>query len=172
MEAFKGIPENVKEVFINPESGTSCQTKFSSDQDYLIYTGSGEPAPMAMTVFARSSNPSKIPLAWRSLENSPVYMVGGCNPSRTIKAEDPDLPFLRSAAKITPTDNAWIEGITVQNMSRYSRYADFVAAPNTALRFTSITGESKTAIADGNGAYRLESMPPGKVYSFRSKSPL
>jgi hypothetical protein len=171
IESFKGIPKDVHDVFIDPASGTSCQTQFSLDQDYLIYAGGSQPAPTAVTVFPRSAAAHPIPTAWKGLENSVVYSVGGCSPTRSVRDDDDDLIYLRSAGNIRPQDDGWLEGRSVQNFSMFSQFADFVAAPNAILTFTSRSGERAVATSNSSGAYRLGPIHPG-VYAFSANNPL
>jgi len=69
LEAFKGVPKGVEEVFIDPRSGPDCRGHFSLDRDYLIYTGGFQPAPAAVTYFPmprRSTRCFPPGRAWKS----------------------------------------------------------------------------------------------------------
>jgi hypothetical protein len=174
LEAFKGLSPETREVFINPASMTSCYTEFALDHDYLVFTGGNEPAPAAVTVLGGrqpSSLPKEIPASWRGLEQLPVYLVGGCSPTKTVKEGDPDLGFLRSAAKDSSKGNGWIEGRAVQNFSWPWHFADFVAAVDAILTVTSHSGERRTAAVEADGTFEIGPVLPG-TYSIAVQSPV
>lgn len=119
VEIFKGLPVGTKEVFVDPASMTSCYTGFELDKDYLVYTGGNQPAPAAATIIngRQTVGGRKQPLAaWKGLEQLPVYEVGGCNPTRTVEPNDPDLAFLRTA-KADLHAGGWIEGFSHNGQS-------------------------------------------------------
>jgi len=68
LEAFKGLPPNTKEVFIDPGSGTSCGRSFALDHDYLIYTSGSLMIPTARTLLDQEpyAPPKQIPAAWKA----------------------------------------------------------------------------------------------------------
>ena len=172
LEAFKGIPPGTTEVFIDPASMTSCYTQFSHDRDYLVYTGGSQSVPAAVTVLNRRSanSPVKpIPESWRKLGKLPVYVVGGCSPTRSIKENDGDLAFLRSATKVAQQVNGWIEGRAAQNFSGYGRFAEYVAAMDAMFTFTSRTGDRKTIAVHPDGTFKIGPVPPG-VYAASATS--
>lgn len=175
LEAFKGLSPETKEVFINPASMTSCYTEFALDHDYLVFTGGNEPTPAAVTVLGGQQQPSfrpkEIPATWKGLEQLPVYLVGGCSPTRTVKEADPDLGFLRSAAKDGSKVNGSIEGRAVQNFSWPWQFADFVAAADAILTVTSHSGERRTAAVEADGTFQIGPVPPG-TYSISAQSPI
>jgi len=163
LEAFRGLPADMKEVFIDPASMTTCYTHFALDRDYLVYTGGTQPAPAAATVL-RGGRPNSlakpIPAAWKGLERLPVYTVGVCNPTTTVEDQDPDLAFLRSSANGSLPRDGWIEGRAVQNFSWPYRFAEFVAAPETVFTVTSFSG-SRTAGIQADGTFKIGPVPPG-----------
>jgi hypothetical protein len=170
VEAFKGIPRGDKWVFIDPASGTSCQTQFSVGHDYLIYAGGSQPAVAAMTVFARSQTKS-FPAAWKGLEQASVYGVGVCSPTRAVDDKDDDLAYLRSASAIGSNAPGWIEGRAVQNFAWPSSFIDFLAAPNATLTATSRAGTPITVRIKSDGTFRIDSVTPG-AYAITANSPI
>jgi hypothetical protein len=174
LEAFKGLPPDTKEVFIDPASMTSCYTEFALNRDYLVYTGGAQPPPAAVTVLrgrAQSSPPKQSPAAWKGLEQLPVYTVGGCSPTRTVDEKDTDLAFLRSSTTTSPQVNGWIEGRAVQNFSWPNRFAEFVAAADATLNATSALGDRRTTTVDADGAFKIGPVPPGS-YAISVQSPV
>jgi hypothetical protein len=172
LEAFKGLPPDTKEVFIDPASMTSCYTQFALDRDYLVYTGGTQPEPTAVTVLrgAQPNSPVKpIPAAWKGLERLPVYTVGGCSPTRTVGENDADLAFLRSSSKESRQANGSIEGWAVQNFSSLYRFAEFVAAPDAMLTVTSPSGDRTSAGIQADGTFKIGSVPQG-VYAISVQS--
>jgi hypothetical protein len=170
VEAFKGVSRGDRWVFIDPASGTSCQTQFSAGHDYLIYVGGTQPAVAAMTVFTRSQTKS-FPVAWKGLEQASVYGVGVCSPTRAIDDKDDDLAYLRSASAIGIEAPGWIEGRAVQNFSWPWRFIDFLGAPNATLTATSRAGALITVPIKSDGTFRIDSVPPG-AYAITANSPI
>jgi hypothetical protein len=172
LEAFKGISPDTKEVFIDPASMTSCYTAFSTDKNYLVYTGGGVPIPAAITILRGTqfhSSAKQIPQAWKGLEQLPVYTVGVCSPTRTVEEGDADLTFLRASAKDGAKGNGWIEGRTVQNFGYPYRFADFVAAADAIVTATAAAGDRKTAAVRQDGTFKIGPVPPG-VYAISAVS--
>jgi hypothetical protein len=169
VESFKGLPANVKEVFIDPASFTSCYRDFAFDRDYLVYTGRALSNFAGMSIVGRHppNSPGKQnPAAWRGLEDLRVYVVDGCNPTRAVDRDDPNLAYLRSRV---PGAEAWIEGRAVQNFSRTSRYAAHVAAADAVITASPRAGEPRKTRVQPDGAYRLTSVAPGK-YTMSAES--
>lgn len=164
LETFKGLPPDMKEVFIDPASRTPCYSQFALDRDYLVYTGAGPPALAAGTAFG------ELPAAWKGLEQLPVYAAGICNPTRAVEEKDTDLAFLRSQAKDSLKVNGWIEGRAVQNFSGWpSLFAEFVAAAEATVTISSPSGDRKTAAVQADGRYKIGSVPPG-IYTISVES--
>jgi hypothetical protein len=174
LEAFKGLPPDTKEVFIDPASMTSCYTRFALDRDYLVYTGGAQPTPAAVTILDRrySNSPGKqIPAAWSGLGQLPVYVVGVCSPTRTVDEKDLDLAFLRSSVNGSSQVNGWIEGRVVQNFSWPYNFADFVAAPDAMLTVTAPSGNRSTVVVQTDGTFKIGPVPPGN-YAVSIGSPV
>ena len=172
LEAFKGIPPGKKGVFIDPASMSSCYTQFVLDRDYLVYTGGGG-SFAGVTVVGdawRVSPVKQIPVAWKGLEHSPVYSGGTCNPTRTIKENDPDLAYLRSAAKGSPQADGWIEGRAMQNYSWASSPSEFVSVADAVLALTSAAGDRRATGVQADGTFKIGPVPPG-VYTVSAQSP-
>lgn len=173
LEIFKGLPSSTKEVFIDPGSMTSCNTNFKSDADYLVYTGYSQPV-MAVTVlknYQPTSNTKQMPAAWKGLERLPIYDVGVCSPTRTIRGNDPDVAFLRSISKYGAIGNGWIEGRALQNISSFSLFSDYVAVSDAKFTVTSRSHESRTATVLPDGIFKIAAVPPG-VYEVTAQSPV
>jgi hypothetical protein len=173
LEAFKGLPPGTKEVFVDPASMTSCYTQFARDRDYLVYTGGVQPAPAAVTVLGGrqpNSTVKQIPTAWKGLEHLPVYLVGGCSPTRMVGDKDADLAFLRSYAKGNLPTDGWIEGRAVQNFEWPFSFSQFVAVPEAMLTLTPPSGGRITAAVQTDGTFRVGPVPPG-IYSISVLSP-
>jgi hypothetical protein len=174
LEAFKGLPPGVHEVFIDPASMTSCYRVFNTDSDYLVYTGGADPTPVAVSVFQGpppDSPAKRIPAAWKGLGQLPVYSVGECNPTRTVEENDADLAYLRSSGKIGPAASGWIEGRAVQNLDSLSPSADCVAAADATLTVTSPSGNRRRAAVQTDGTFRVGPLPPG-TYAISAQSPV
>jgi hypothetical protein len=174
LEVFKGLPPDTKEVFIDPASMTSCYTQFDLDHDYLVYTGGTQPAPAAVTVLGvRQPNlPRKqMPAAWKGLEQLPVYLVGGCSPTRVVEDRDADLAYLRSYAKGSLQPNGWIEGRAVQNFGWPYKFAEFVAVTDAMLTVTSPSGHPRTSAVQTDGTFEIGPVQPG-IYSMSIRSPV
>lgn len=173
LEIFKGLPSGTKEVFIDPGSMTSCYTTFKSDADYLVYTGYSQPV-MAVTVlknYQPTSNTKQMPAAWKGLERVPIYDVGVCSPTRTIRGNDPDVAFLRSISKYGAVGNGWIEGRALQNIGFLSLFSEYVAASDAKFTVTSRSHESRTATVLPDGIFKIAAVPPG-VYEVTAQSPV
>ncbi|MFN7921446.1 MAG: carboxypeptidase-like regulatory domain-containing protein [Bryobacteraceae bacterium] len=169
IEAFKGVPPGVSEVFIDPGSGTSCYRGFEPERDHLVFTGILLKGQTAAAFLSHSREPA--PAAWKALGHLPVYSVWGCNPTRTVSAQDPDLEYLRSMVKSGKPEEGWIEGRAVQNFSWQSRSADFVAASDAQVSVRSTQGVVRTASAAPNGTFVFSSLAPGPyTISVQSRS--
>jgi hypothetical protein len=169
IEAYKGIPKGVEEVFIDPSSGGPCQRQYLPDRDYLIFTLGSHPAAGSVFHFPHFTKEHPMLPAWKGLEKSPVYLTGGCNFPDIVS--DEDVAYLRSAGKVGPHDNGWVEGLAIQNYFPIFKYADFVGAPKATLAFSSQSGYRASAAADSSGRYRLGPLPPGK-YMMSANSPV
>jgi hypothetical protein len=167
-EVFKGLPSNLKEVFIDPGSFTSCYGGFGSNVDYLIYTG-GPRAPETFASYygrvkdtkSRDGSVKLLPDAWKDLGALPIFTVWECSPSRTIQDDDPDLAYLRLASQGQVSANGSIHGVAVQNAEwpfSISDYLPVAGATITAAK-GSQTWKSTTA---ADGSYRIPEIPPGK----------
>jgi hypothetical protein len=174
LEAFKGIPPGTNEVFIDPASMTSCYNQFEYGRDYLVYTGGGGQTPVAVTILGRNAANSKvkpIPEAWKRLGQLPVYVVGECNPTRTVEDGDADLTYLRNAGKINPHSSGWIEGQAVQNFMAFWRFDEFVAAADATFQIAGPSGERNSADVRQDGTFTIGPLPPGRyAISARSRS--
>jgi Carboxypeptidase regulatory-like domain len=170
LEAFKGLSPEVKELFINPGSGTDGYRTFASDRDYLIYTGSAYPTPPPAADFLIAMERTKPkPPAWNGLEQLPVYDIFGCcNPSRVVDEKDPDVAYLRSASKIGPQSDGWIEGRIGQNLSRLQR-AEFSPVPDATISVTFPDGKNRSVNVQPDGTFKTDPLSPG-IYAIMLQS--
>lgn len=162
-EIFKGLPPATKEVFIDPASLTSCYRVYETNRDYLIYTGGAQPAQVAAPFLSsqRLIQTKQIPAAWRNLGGLPVFMVGGCNPSRIVDENDADLAYLRSTLTRGPQTNGWIDGRAVQHFAWSGRTRAFPGLSGATFIFKSPSGIQASASTQNDGAFRLDEIPSG-----------
>ena len=173
IEIFKGLPSGTKEVFIDPGSMASCYTSFKTDSSYLVYTGYSPPLMVDTLLKGNqpSSNAKQMPAAWKGLGKLPIYDVGGCNPTRTIRDNDPDMAFLRSTSRRGAIGNGWIEGYALQNIGWLSKFSEYVAASDTTFTLTSRLHKGWTAAVLPDGTFKIDAVPPG-VYEVTAQSPV
>lgn len=172
LEAYKGLPPDTQQVFVDPGSMTTCYREFTRDHDYLVYAGGRQPAPMAVSIYRQlppGSSVKQIPNAWKLLGRIPVYQVNECNPTRQIDEGDSDLFFLRSSAKRKPS-NGWIEGRAVQNLDSSWPAFRFVSARDAVFTITGQSRIHRTAV-NPDGTFRIGPVPPG-VYTVVARSSL
>lgn len=173
VESFKGIPPRTNEVFIDPASLTSCYRQFALDEDYLIYAGSGGSIAAPTTSDRASQQPGgkHLPTAWKDLKDVPVFVVGVCSPTRTIKDDDPDLSYLRDAASGRLATSGWIEGRVVQNAAWPFLFREFVAAPGATVTILAPPGQHRPEMVLQDGTFKTGPIAPG-AYTISADSPV
>lgn len=167
LEAFKGVPAGVQEVFIDPGSYTSCYGGLPTDGELLVYAS----APRTPRTFAQfyesvKGRPSRdgtikpLPPAWAPLGGLPVFHSHFCLPSRRVSPDDPNLAFLREAAagKIT---GGLLEGWVAQSSDASTpSYAERVPLPGATITVTGGAGPRQTH-SGLDGRYRIDGLTPG-----------
>lgn len=174
IEAYKGLHAGQTQVLIDTTSLAGCFAGFDSNRDYLVYAEGAAPSSSTLALLqgkqsSGARTPFPVPNAWRGLENLPVYPVGGCSPTRVVDADDPDIAFLRAAAKNALDTDGWIEGRVVQNFSRPFRFSEFVAVPGAEVTVVSSSGTRETAAVAEDGTYKIGPLSPGQ-YSISAQA--
>jgi hypothetical protein len=134
-------------------SMTSCAIRFEANRDYLLYTGGGQMT--ATSMMGEGAQETPFPSAWKDLGKLPVYVVGGCDPTRIVEPDDPELAYLRAG----PKGDGWIEGRVVQNYPTYS-FRDAIPVRDAVLSIRA-PGFENTVPIGADGTFRVGSVPPG-----------
>ncbi len=173
LEAFKGLPPDRAEVFVDPGSQSSCYTRFASGQDILFFLVSPSDQSRVRRYFGPGPQgaPGKtLPAAWKGREAEPVYIAGGCHPVKTVKPDDPDLSWMRRRDKSDPNALGWVEGRVVQNLRGHTLAADAAPVPDALVTVTVRGAFRRDVWADSEGFFRADGIPSGEVL-FQVTSP-
>lgn len=174
VEAFKGIPTDRKEIFVDPGSQSSCYTTFESGKDTLFFLSNPRDQARVRGYFAPgpAETPGKpFPAAWKGREAEPVYSTNICGPVKQVGPDDPDLAWLRSPAKDDPRALGCVEGRVAQNLSGHTLVADAAPVRDALVSVTARGAFRREVRADSEGFFRADGVPPGEV-TFQVTSPV
>jgi len=165
-EAFKGLPADVHEVWIDPGSFTSCYAEYPTGEQYLVFASSKLDTSnvVAMTVIKDRRGLKPPPPGFDPSHPPMVYLANECSGTREISSgadtsRAGDLAFLR----------AWQKGQTTTRVYGHvlegSRHGQPVVDPATdeSAKVT-LTGTSgkQTTVPDGNGEFSFDGLSPGR----------
>ena len=165
-EAYKGLASGTRDVFLTRENNAGA---FNENKAYLIYSRRAE---TLRTYLERAKIPktwygafNNIPIKWMFLLDSPVIALTICSEqSRTVEVGDPDLQYLRLAAKGSIWKGGNFEIVAGQNLDymyglkNYVPVADaLVVLKHGANNFTYRTDSTGTAVTQElpSGAYSV-----------------
>jgi hypothetical protein len=160
-EAFRGLQEGEKEVFIDPGSFTSCLRSYEVGEQYLFY---GYAADLLPSLGARA-----FPARWA--EKKGLRFVGSaqCTPTRPVKLAGEDLAWLRQRRGDEQTR---IFGVALQQtwLGIGWRMNDSdVPLAGARVVLTGRNGESTTTTA-ADGTYSFAGVAPGDYRIFAEKA--
>ncbi len=174
-EAFKGLASGSNTVFVTGWSNLGGNPEFSDKVDYLIYARSSE----TLRTYLERAKVSKtwygiferIPSRWIWLMGAPVIRFGPCdNTKRPVKVDDPDLPYLRLAAKGDLPKGGIFEIVAGQNLDVRFGETNFVSVSGADIILEN--GANKfTYRTNSNGAVVTKELPPGTYSVSVSKGP-
>ncbi len=154
-EAFKGIASNVKEVIVDPMSGTSCQDEYTVGKRYLIvsYGSAVSDQPFAATS-------TGYPTVAGGRPQGPLVTTGVCSGSGQVEQAADDIAFARQYSRAPQP--ATIFGFTRMNIAPYVPER----SPGLSGVALSITGQGKQYALQTrtDGRFDIPNVPPG-VYS-------
>lgn len=107
-EVFKGMSPELKEVFIDPGSYTSCYRKYEPGKQYVFFAE----APNAERLPQWGLGGKEFPQRWDTKRGLPVYTVMGCNPTRLAESVPANVRWLRQKKQGIPMPTR-VEGTVV-----------------------------------------------------------
>jgi hypothetical protein len=168
-ESFKGLPPEVKQVFIYSGVLSSRSVRFDVDHEYLIYTGKIDARrtlsydyQMLSIINRRPGSPAPLPEAWQVWRSVPVFGSAMCSGSRILENNDPDLPYLRRAARGELDSAGSIVGLALQNAGSMFYPQFFASVPGAIVAATGGDGRIWQASTLDDGTFALNNIPPGR----------
>jgi hypothetical protein len=163
-EAFKGLSPDVREVWIDPGSFTSCYAEYSIGQRLLVFAYGGArmmpPDTPMMSVISGQSKPKPLPAGVNPTERPVVYLAPECSGTSEIGANGQalaDIDYLRRyrAGNASPL----ARGRVVED-------EDFgIFWPLPGLRGVTLTltgnGITRSTPTDADGYYVFNDVPAG-----------
>ena len=179
-ESFKGLPAGTNDVFIDPGNFYGCPSELRVGKDYLVYANLDKHLPLAPTlanylIRIRSmqsprTDAKQLPASWKHLGSAPVVMDGGmCVPTRTVQTDDPDLRYLRIAARDQLPRSGSIQGRAVQNWEGSQRTHDYLPVPGAEI-MVKRAGKMWRTYTDHDGTYTVPGLSPGRYQVSVSKA--
>ncbi len=172
-ERFKGIAPEVRQIWVDPGSFTSCYERYTLGERYLVFGNRKDRLPndtAAMTVMRSSDGRKKpIPPDFDSTTPPPVYYAPECGGSRpaTYQSMDRDLAMLGDyrAGKLLPR--------VLGHVYLYPFFG-WPLLTGPALQGARVKMDSGTnvlrATTDGNGDISLKDAPAG-IYNAWAELP-
>lgn len=168
-EAFQGLPDGTRTVWIDPGSYTSCYARYRAGQRYLMFA---ERPP------DRSAAGSEIRATWRDSQRRPkpvpqgfnlahpptIYRADECSGSRPASHAARDLAWLHSWRAGRATTR--IYGRILEHYVEYGFPSHEPPLAGATVTVRSGVG-SFTAQTNEQGAYEIVGIPPGR-YDFRA----
>jgi hypothetical protein len=165
-EAFKGLAPDVREVWVDPGSFTSCYATYPVGKRYLVFASSKLDFHnlVIMTVVNGPRGLKPPPPGFDPSHPPAVYLANECSGTREVSANTEyfaagDLAFLR----------AWKQGKSVTRV--YGRVLDdsypaWPAPHPPGLQGATVTlkgaAQEFSAMTDSEGVYSFDSIPPGQ----------
>ena len=160
-EIFKGLPEDTKEVWVDPGSYTSCYAEYKLGVKLLVFASETRFVPVdtaAMTI-AKPTTAKKKPLPPGFDPKMPVYYAPECSGTRMAVSADADIAWLRLWKK--GDSQTRIQGIVLDRFKRPLPGAKVIARGDSG---------SLTTTTDPSGAFSLAPVKPGK-YDMNAEFP-
>ncbi len=160
-EAFRGLQEGEKEVFIDPGSFTSCLTRFQMGEQYLFY-GYGKGTAIGGRAQGLSAR-------WAGKKEFRIFGSGQCSPTRPVKMAGEDVTWLRNRSDEEQTR---IFGVALQqSWLGFGWGMNDADVPPAGARvvLTGTNGELTTTTA-ADGSYSFAGVAPGDYRIFAEKA--
>jgi len=160
VEAFKGLPPDVREVIVLGSIGAGY--------DWIFYLDKSQSTLDAYRKWLKSQSTTDLN-PWPKLGKEHVYSLGFCCAHTTSIANEEDLKYLRARAQDKVPINGWVQGVVVQNWfpALNGAAAVFGAGVRVGVRNGSRHWESVTR---GDGNFRIENLPEGEYDTWVSKA--
>ena len=150
--ALKGLGAGQREVFVDPDSFTSCSRRFETGRTYLFFAYGDGKASMWQR---RSVWPER----WSSRVGLPFYHSGQCDGSRLLEDAKSDLEWIR--ARLRGETRTRISGATFQNYGRHWWGDANVPLPGARV-FLRDGNHLLSTTAGADGRFAFENVVPGK----------
>ncbi|MDP2998115.1 MAG: carboxypeptidase-like regulatory domain-containing protein [Bryobacterales bacterium] len=154
-EPFKGIETGVKEVIVDPASGTSCQERFTTGRRYLISSYGDTLAAQNAAAVTVGGFPA-VRGAARPI--GPVVVTGGCSGSRPVEQVAEDISFVRQYR--TGSQPSRVFGFIRIHAYEWLWDDRYPPLSSAVIRITG-PGGVRTTAADLNGRYEIPNVAPG-----------
>jgi hypothetical protein len=151
-EVFKGLPENTREVWVDPGSYTSCYADYPLGKKLLVFASVGKFFPIdtaAMTVAKTAGKVKPLPPGFDP--TTQVYYAPECNGTRDADNAVDDIAWLRLWKKGEASTR--IQGFVFDSLDWPLPRVKVVAKGDAG---------SLIAATDVNGAFAFEQVKPGK----------
>jgi len=165
-EAFKGLPPDVHEVWIDPGSFTSCYAEYPVGKRYLVFASSKLDFSnlVAMTIVNGPRGLKPSPPGFDPNHPPTVYLANECSGTREVSAntEDyvaSDLAFLRAWKKGQSTTRVY--GHVLDNSLYGWPGPNPAVVQGVRVTLTGVGGK-QTAISDDKGDFSFDGLSAGR----------
>jgi hypothetical protein len=155
-EPFKGLDPGVREVVVDPASGTSCQEEFTVGKRYLISSygntlANQQAAAVTVGGFPQSEGPQR--------PAGPLVVTGVCSGSRPAEGAAEEINFIRQY-RLAPAPSS-IFGFVRIHADEWLWNDRYPPLAGAEIR-TNGPGGNRTTSTDKNGRYEISDVAPGK----------
>jgi hypothetical protein len=163
-EAFKGVPADVRAIWIDPGSFTSCYAEYQIGERLLVFAYGGRTMPpdaSMMSVVPGQSEPKPVPPEMN--QRTLVYSAPECSGTRLADARDHgvglDIEYLRQFRAGTATPS--VRGRVTED-SGFGIF-DRDPLPGLSGAAVSLTGSgiARSTVTDQDGYYVFSNTPAG-----------